>query len=246
MFDHVTIRVAERSASERFYNTVLRPLGIDETYRTRTFSEWQDFSLAAADGANPPTRRLHVAFASPTREQVDGFWRAGLDAGYADDGHPGPRPQYRPEYYGGFLRDPDGNSVEAVHHAALRRHGIIDHLWIRVSNLEASGRFYATIAPAAGLHLRYQGPERVQYGRDSEQRGSFSLVPGQPTEHLHIAFGTDDDDAVRRFHSAAIEAGYLSHGEPRERARYHPGYFAAYVLDPDGHNVELVNHHRDG
>ena len=49
MFDHITIRVADGAASERFYNTVLRPLGIDETYRTGSFLEWQDFSLTAAE-----------------------------------------------------------------------------------------------------------------------------------------------------------------------------------------------------
>ncbi len=244
MFDHVTIRVADRAASEEFYDTVLRALGVDETYRTRTFSEWQDFSLTGANAANPPTHGLHVAFASPTREQVDAFWRAGIDAGYADDGAPGPRPHYRPEYYGGFLRDPEGNSVEAVHHAALRRHGVIDHLWIRVSDLDVERRFYTTIAPHAGLTLRYDGHDRVQFVRDAAERGSFSLVPGTPTEHVHIAFPTDDDAAVRGFHRAAVDAGYRSNGEPAERARYHPGYYAAYVLDPDGHNIELVNHHR--
>ncbi len=244
MFDHVTIRVADRAASEEFYDAVLRMLGIDETYRIQTFSEWQDFSLTAADAANPPTHGLHVAFASPTREQVDAFWRAGVDAGYADDGAPGPRPQYRPEYYGAFLRDPDGNSVEAVHHAALRRHGIIDHLWIRVSDLDVARRFYTTIAPYAGLTLRHDAPDRVQLARDATERGSFSLVPGTPTEHVHMAFPTDDDGAVRGFHRAAVGAGYRSNGEPAERPRYHPGYYAAYVLDPDGHNIELVNHHR--
>jgi catechol 2,3-dioxygenase-like lactoylglutathione lyase family enzyme len=53
-----------------------------------------------------------------------------------------------------------------------------------------------------------------------------------------------DDDAVRRFHGDAIAAGYRSNGEPGERPRYHAGYYAAYVLDPDGNNIEVVNHHR--
>src|SRR5215212_3855384 len=98
MFDHVAIRVADRAASEAFYDTVLPALGIDKTYRTDALSEYDDFSLAGADEANPPTRRLHVGFAAPSREQVDAFWRAGTDAGYADDGAPGPRPQYREDY----------------------------------------------------------------------------------------------------------------------------------------------------
>jgi catechol 2,3-dioxygenase-like lactoylglutathione lyase family enzyme len=240
MFDHVTIRVTDRRASERFYDTVLAELGIDRTYRTRVFSEWQDFSLTGADDANPLTRRLHVAFVAPSREQVDDFWRAGTEAGYSDDGPPGPRPEYRSDYYGAFLLDPDGNSAEAVHHGALRRGGIVDHLWIRVADVGPAKRFYETIAPHAGLRLALDTPERVQFVGTS---GSFSLVPGTPTENVHMAFPTDDDGDVQRFHDAATAAGYRSKGPPGERPQYHTGYYAAYVLDPDGNNVEVVNHH---
>jgi catechol 2,3-dioxygenase-like lactoylglutathione lyase family enzyme len=242
MFDHVTIRVSDRSASERFYDTVLAPLGIDRTYRTGTFSEWRDFLLTGADDASPPTRRLHVAFAAPSREQVDGFWRAGAEAGYPDYGQPGPRPEYRSDYYGAFLRDPDGNSAEAVHHGALRRDGIVDHLWIRVADVVAAKRFYETIAPYAGLRVSDDTPDRVRFAGTG---GSLSLVRGTPTENVHLAFPSHDDGDVQRFHQVATDAGYTSNGPPGERPRYHPGYYAAYVLDPDGNNVEVVNHHRD-
>jgi catechol 2,3-dioxygenase-like lactoylglutathione lyase family enzyme len=241
MFDHVTIRATDRRASERFYDTVLAPLGIDRTYQTRSFSEWQDFSLTAADAEQPPTRRLHVAFTASSPERVDEFWQAGIDAGYADDGRPGPRPEYGPDYYGGFLLDPDGNSAEAVHHGDRRRDGVVDHLWIRVADVAAARRFYETIAPHAGLRLGSAAPDRVQFRGAS---GSFSVLSGTPTEHVHIAFPTHDDADVQRFHASAVAAGYASLGEPGERPRYHPGYYAAYVRDPDGHNVEVVNHHR--
>jgi catechol 2,3-dioxygenase-like lactoylglutathione lyase family enzyme len=241
MFDHVTIRVADRTASERFYDTVLTTLGIDRTYQAGRFSEWQEFQLSGADDTSPVTRRLHVGFVAPSREQVTEFWRAGTEAGYADDGRPGPRPEYRSDYYGAFLLDPDGNSAEAVHHGALRRAGIIDHLWIRVADVAAAKRFYQTIAPFAGLRLKDDTPDRVQFGGGT---GSFSLVRGEPTESLHLAFPSDDDADVQRFHEAATDAGYRSNGPPGERPPYHPGYYAAYVLDPDGNNVEVVNHHR--
>jgi catechol 2,3-dioxygenase-like lactoylglutathione lyase family enzyme len=241
MFDHVTIRVTDRPRSERFYSTVLNALGIDESYRTRTFSEWQDFLLTAADDTHPPTRHLHLAFVAPSRAHVDGFWQAGTASGHSEDGAPGPRPQYSEDYYGAFLLDPDGNSIEAVHHGALRRGGIVDHLWIRVGDLAAAKRFYEAIGPQAGLRLRDETQERVQFAGPS---GSLSLVRGTPTEYLHVAFPTDDDAAVQNFHRAATELGYRSNGAPGERSQYHRGYFAAYVLDPDGNNIELVNHHR--
>jgi catechol 2,3-dioxygenase-like lactoylglutathione lyase family enzyme len=241
MFDHVTIRAGDRDASERFYDTVLLPLGIERTYRTGTFSEWRDFSLAAADEATPTTRRLHVGFSAPSREQIDRFWQVGTEAGYPSDGEPGPRPEYGGDYYGAFLLDPDGNSVEAAEHRTLRRDGIVDHVWIRVADLAAAKRFYETIAPYAGLRVTHDGPERVQF---SGAGGSFSLLSGTPTQNLHMAFPTEDDEDIRRFHNAGVEAGYRSNGPPGERSQYHAGYYAAYLLDPDGNNIEVVNHHR--
>ena len=121
MFDHVTIRASDREAAARFYDTVLRTLGVERTGEGGDFVEWDDFSLAA-DGL-PPTRGLHVAFVAPSREHVDAFWRAGVDAGFRSDGEPGPRPQYRDDYYGAFLLDVDGNSAEATHHGELRAVG---------------------------------------------------------------------------------------------------------------------------
>src|ERR1019366_4898244 len=136
MFDHVSIRVADRSASERFYRTTLAELGIEPTHAGTDLVEWSDFSMVDADSKHPPTCHLHVAFVAPTREHVEAFWRAGLSAGGEDDGEPGERPQYTPGYYGAFLRDPDGNSAEAVIHDDVRRGGNIDHLWIRVRDVD--------------------------------------------------------------------------------------------------------------
>ena len=241
MFDHVTIRATDRAASERFYEAVLAPLGIQVTSRGGDYVEWDDFSLAQATAERPPTRRLHIGFRAPSRAHVDEFWRAGTEAGYMDDGRPGPRPEYGGDYYGGFLLDPGGNSAEAVHHDSLRQGGAIDHVWMRVRDVAASKRFYETIAPYAGLEVGADTPERAQFRSPS---GSFSLVAGTPTEHVHVAFPAGDDATVDAFHRAATAAGFRDNGPPGERAVYHPGYYGAYVLDPDGNNVEVVNHHR--
>jgi catechol 2,3-dioxygenase-like lactoylglutathione lyase family enzyme len=212
VFDHVTIRVSERQASQRFYDTVLQSLGIEATYSDSRFAEWDDFSLTAADAHNPVTRRLHIAFRAPSPERA----RAAV-------------------------LDPDGNSIEAVHHADVRPPGHIDHLWIRVADRAASQRFYETIAPHAGIRLANSNERSHFVGAG----GSFTLLEdGPPTEHVHLAFTATDNAAADAFHRAAIEAGYRDNGAPGERAQYHPGYYAAYVLDPDGHNVEVVNHNR--
>jgi catechol 2,3-dioxygenase-like lactoylglutathione lyase family enzyme len=241
MFDHVTVRASDRDASERFFLTVLPTLGIEPSYRGADFVEWDDFSLAAGDAV---TRGLHVAFAAPSREHVDAFWRAGTAAGYRDDGAPGPRPQYRGDYYGGFLLDPDGNSVEAVHHGAMRVGGNVDHLWIRVADVDASRSFYETVAPHLGFRLKHAqlaDPRRAHFAGAS---GSFSVVDGPPTENLHLAFPVAGDEAVAAFHRAATGAGYRDNGAPGARPEYHAGYYAAFVLDPDGNNVEAVDHNR--
>jgi predicted lactoylglutathione lyase len=187
------------------------------------------------------TRRLHIGFGARSRELVDAFWRAGTRAGHPEDGAPGPRTQYRDDYYGGFLRDPDGNSVEAVHHGEIRPPGHIDHLWIRVADVPASAAFYDLVAPFGGFECRGDDPEHAHFVGAG---GSFSLVTGTPTEHAHLAFPATENATVDAFHRAATNAGYRDNGAPGERPRYHPGYYGAYVLDPDGHNVEVVNHNR--
>jgi catechol 2,3-dioxygenase-like lactoylglutathione lyase family enzyme len=118
----------------------------------------------------------------------------------------------------------------------------IDHLWIRVRDLDEARRFYELIAPSTGFAPR--GPGRFGVGFSAPQ-GSFSLVPGdEPTEHVHIAFAASDDATVDAFHRAAVEAGYSDNGPPGERLEYHAGYYGAFVLDPDGNNIEVVNHNR--
>jgi len=238
----VTIRVADRDASQRFYEALLHVLGIELTsFDEELGPEWDDFSLTAATPGHPVTRGLHIGFGAPSREHVDEFWRAGTEAGFTDDGAPGPRPQYRDDYYGAFLLDPDGNSVEAVQHGGGRPPGFIDHLWIRVADVEASARFYETIAPFAGYERRSRDDEIAQFVGAG---GSFSVLDGTPTENVHLAFPARDDETVRAFHAAAVAAGYRDNGAPGERPRYHAGYYAAFMLDPDGNNVELVNHNR--
>jgi catechol 2,3-dioxygenase-like lactoylglutathione lyase family enzyme len=241
MFDHVEIRAADRAESERFYDLVLATLGVERAATEEEFTGWAGFSVAPATDDQPPTHRLHLGFAAPSRAHVDAFWRAGTEAGYADNGAPGPRPEYRDDYYGAFLLDPDGNSAEAVHHGDVGGENAIDHLWIRVADVEAAARFYEAVAPFGGFRLRGDDPGCDQFVGDG---ASFSLVAGEPTERAHLAFPSAGDATVDAFHRALVEAGYRDNGGPGERPHYHSGYYGAFVLDPDGNNVEVVNHNR--
>ena len=237
--DHITIRVSDREAAERFYDTVLLTIGIERSGRDDDYTVWQgQFSLAQARG--DVTRNLHIGFAAPSREHVDQFWRTGTAAGYRDDGEPGMRPEYSEDYYGAFLLDPDGNSAEAVQHGETGNRDSIDHLWIGVADVAAARRFYEQAARFTGFTLRSVLDDRVHF---AGKNGSFGLVDRTPTENLHIAFEAMDNETVDAFHDALTQAGYTDNGPPGER-HYHPGYYGAFVLDPDGNNVEVVNHNR--
>ena len=184
MFHRVTIRVGDRPAVEPVYRALLATLGHQPTRADERTAEWDDFAIAQGD---PPTTGLHVGFVAPGTEAIEAFWRTGLELGWRDDGAPGPRPQYRHDYVGGFLLDPDGNSIEAVHHGGLRKGGIVDHLWIRVADLAAARGFYATVGPRAGFTLHDDTPERATYRGTTT--GTFSLIAGRPlTRGLHMAF----------------------------------------------------------
>ncbi|WP_404827796.1 VOC family protein [Conexibacter stalactiti] len=121
--DHLWVRVADLAAARRFYDTVAPFARIELAaelpgrirYSRADGGGGGSLSLVA-DG--PPTEGVHLAFPAPDRATVDAFHAAAVAAGYRDDGAPGPRPRYAPGYYGGFVLDPDGNSVELVHYGA--------------------------------------------------------------------------------------------------------------------------------
>ena len=238
VFDHVGIAVSDLSASRAFYHEAL---GLPDV--EGEFIEWGDFGIQAIDEQHPLTRNLHIAFGVPDRDAVEGWWNRMTEAGYRSDGEPGHRPQYSESYYGAFIIDSDGNSVEAVHHDTSRP-GEIDHLWLRTRDVASAKRFYETVGPVVGIELKHDSAEFLHI-RFGDGRGSFSFVAGdEPTQDVHLAFGVRGFETVRQFHEAAVSAGYRDNGPPGERPQYHPGYYGAFVLDADGHNVEAVFHDR--
>jgi catechol 2,3-dioxygenase-like lactoylglutathione lyase family enzyme len=242
--DHVTIRVSDPAEMRAFYERAFELLGFSgELHEGDLGVEWGDFSISEAGPERPPTEGLHIAFTADSDELVDRWWRGMIDAGYRSDGEPGPRPQYRPDYYGAFVLDGQANSVEAVTHEAARERmtGLIDHLWIRVEDLEPIKRFYGDIAPVVGLRPRNLGE---RFGLVAEA-GSFTFVEGPLTRKLHLAIGVGDRRTVDAFHAAALAAGGRDNGGPGERPEYHPGYYGAYVFDPAGTNLEAVFHDRE-
>ena len=118
MIDHVTLAVADLAKSRRFYEEAFAPLG----YRIAFGEEAKFWAFDIEDGLfeimqsadRPPLTRVHVAFRVKSKADVDEFYRAALAAGAGDNGPPGPRPQYTPNYYACFVLDPDGYNIEAM------------------------------------------------------------------------------------------------------------------------------------
>ena len=247
MFDHVALRVSALEEARRFYRSGLATLGFGEPVGDGRFFEWQDLSVAQASDDRPVTRHLHVGLVAPTHEHVDAFWGTLTEQGFRDDGAPGLREKYSTGYYGAFVLDPDGNSIEAVYKETPRSDGgCIDHVWLRVRSVAASTRFYATIAPVLGFRFHAERPGRAHF---AARAGGFTVtspdegwsVERPVTENAHLAFPSRDRSTVDEFHQVALAAGYRDEGPAGER-RYHRGYYAAYLLDPDGNKVEAVFH----
>ena len=120
----------------------------------------------------------------------------------------------------------------------LYRGRLIDHIQLVVRDLAASKRFYSAVFGVLGVPLGGEGPGYFWADELFVSSIESPAASGQPTGRTHLAFQTNDRATVDRFHAEAIKAGAKDNGAPGERP-YHPGYYAAFVLDPDGNNIEV-------
>ncbi|MBN7756037.1 VOC family protein [Nitratireductor aquimarinus] len=124
MIDHIGIRTADFDRAKAFYDKAMAPLGAsllmmvppEHTDGVKVGGYGRDRPVYWLSEGAPASEPKHIAFTANTRDEVDAFYRAALEAGGRDNGAPGPRPHYHPDYYGAFVFDPDGNNVEAVCH----------------------------------------------------------------------------------------------------------------------------------
>lgn len=120
----------------------------------------------------------------------------------------------------------------------LHRGRLIDHVHLVVRDLVASKRFYAAVLGALGRSIDGEGEH---YFFADELFVSTADEHSGPPMRVHLAFQAANREAVNRFHAAGLAAGGKDHGAPGLR-KYHPGYYAAFLIDPDGHNIEAVYH----
>jgi catechol 2,3-dioxygenase-like lactoylglutathione lyase family enzyme len=115
----------------------------------------------------------------------------------------------------------------------FHRGRLIDHVHLRVKDLERSRRFYEAVLRVFDIPL--------VAGEHHFFADELWVDVGDQPSRVHLAFQAPDRETVGRFHAAGLAAGGRDNGAPGER-KYHPGYYAAYLLDPDGNNVEAVHH----
>ena len=115
---------------------------------------------------------------------------------------------------------------------------MIDHFNLSISDLEPSQRFYERVLEPLGYHFLIRDGAAAGFGRDVWSFGIVVAVP--PLPRLHVAFEAASRSQVDHFFAAALSAGATPNGSPGIRPEYDPNYYAAFVHDPDGHNIEAV------
>jgi catechol 2,3-dioxygenase-like lactoylglutathione lyase family enzyme len=119
---------------------------------------------------------------------------------------------------------------------------VVDHITLEVADPERSRGFYEAALAPLGYGVVYEADDWVSFGVTGSDDFAIRRARGPASGPLHVAFAAPDPEAVASFHAAGLAAGGLDNGAPGYRPQYHETYFAAYLLDPDGHNVEAVHH----
>jgi catechol 2,3-dioxygenase-like lactoylglutathione lyase family enzyme len=123
----------------------------------------------------------------------------------------------------------------------FHRGRLIDHIHLVVRDLAASRRFYQAVWQVLDIPLGGEGADHFWVDELFVSSVESRASAGKPTGRVHLAFQAPDRATVDRFHPAALAVGGTDNGAPGVRP-YHPGYYAAFVLDPDGNNIEVVHH----
>lgn len=122
---------------------------------------------------------------------------------------------------------------------------LLDHIGFNVSDFPAAKAFLVRALQPLGVAITAEGDGWALIGRPGEGNvwfGSFGAAPGA----IHVAFAATSREQVRQFHAAALAAGGRDNGAPGLRPQYHANYYGAFVIGPDGHNIEAVCHAADG
>ncbi len=246
--------------SRAFYDPVLATLGLSlqAAYKSA-------FAYARAKSTYPwiyvmrPFDRLpatwgngtHLALMADSEAAMRAFHETALANGGRDEGAPGLRAHYAPDYYAAYVRDPDGNKLQAVYYGegrimAAGQQGV-SHVTLGTNDLERARRFYDGLLAVLDIGRLYDdGDQGTAYARPGSQKPSVSTrrpYDGRPAtwgNGSHVAFLAPTRAAVDAFHAEALALGGLDEGAPGLRPQYSETYYGAYVRDPDGNKLQAV------
>ncbi len=124
----------------------------------------------------------------------------------------------------------------------VQRGRLVDHVQLVVKDLAASRTFYEKTLGVLGIEIDFEGPGMFGADELAVSTADSEAAQGRLTGPTHLAFQAKNEAQVQAWYDAGLKAGGTDNGAPGERDQYHPGYYAAFLLDPDGNNVEAVYH----
>jgi len=263
MFSHFTLGSNDLERSAVFYRALLAPLATtDQELRadvgmlriTPDGNEKPSLFVVTPFDDLPATwsNGFHLAFAANSTDAVDACYAAGLSAGGTDDGAPGIRAEYQPGYYAAYLRDPDGNKLQAVCYTdrlSETSGNFFSHTTVGFADAKRERKFYYEVLAPLGIELSGEDPDtgELAFSQPGKTFPVFYVVqpfnqrPPTWGNGTHVAFKAESTDAVDAFHAAALANGGTCEGPPGLRPQYAPGYYGAYVRDAVGNKLQAVH-----
>lgn len=262
MFSHFVFGSDEPTHLRPFYNAVLAVLGFEAqggdrealTYRHRGGLPWVVVRRPA--GGRPFARGngYHVAFHAGSEAAVQRFHSAALAAGGSDEGGPGLREVYAPDYYAAYVRDPDGNKLQAVTYLKGRKAGpggdVTSHITLGSNDLKRACTFYTGVLATLGLARLPEEEDEEEFDYAFGHTGcrlpivfpqlAFDGLPARPPQGSYPVLLAASRAQVDSFHRRGLQLGGADLGAPGETGGPGPAGYGAALADPDGNPLHAL------
>jgi len=265
MFSHITVGSSNMERSMAFYDAVMPAIGHGRLpLRNDNFVgyglggervlPWLSFCKPYDGKSATCGNGFHIAWVAPNEASVNAFHAAAMANGGTDEGAPGDRPLYRSDYYAAYVRDPDGNKLQAVHYQDGRVMGaggkVLSHVTLPFVDIKLGLAFYEPVFATIGVtrrELEESPGEDYAFSKGSVQlpvayvQRPFDGKLPAPGNGQHTAFMAESRAQVDAFYETAMRLGGTDEGKPGLRPEYTADYYGAYVRDPSGTKIQAVH-----
>ena len=262
MFSHFTLGANNLERSLAFYGAIMPIIGCELLY---TDSD-AVLMYGPKEGQHPHifivrpfddlpatwSNGFHIAFNVSSSAHVNRFYEMALANGGIDEGRPGIRDEYDTDYYAAYVRDPDGNKIQAVCYQNGRSHldddALLSHITLGYKDFTEATSFYRAIFSALEIDFipSESDDSALAFGNSTVELPLVFIQPtfdGRPAtwgNGTHCAFHATSKQMVKTFYSTALANGGTCDGAPGLREQYSPGYYSAYVRDSIGNKIQAV------